>query len=156
MPLRSFCSAKSEKARSRKERLRGNEPSCHGTGQSYRVYHCRCDVCVSSERKRMRRPEVYAKERERCWAKYGIFGFSYDDFCKMFEEQNGKCEICSEEMKLKSNKKSEVANVDHDHDTGKIRSLLCGGCNKMIGFGTPDVLIRGAEYLKKHKEEDEL
>jgi DNA-binding sugar fermentation-stimulating protein len=44
----------------------------------------------------------------------------------MYESQYGMCLVCEEE--LPANK-----NVDHCHDTGKVRGLLCRACNIMIG-----------------------
>ena len=134
--------------------LAGTEPPEHGL-VGYCVYKCRCDVCVGARRdsdaKRMRRPEVYAKEKERCWKKYGIVGFTYDDYCQMFESQDGKCAICGRGMKMRSRKKAEVANVDHNHETGMVRALLCNDCNKMLGCGgSSDILRKGAEYLDTH------
>jgi hypothetical protein len=39
--------------------------------------------------------------------------------------------------------------VDHDHDTGKIRGLLCNDCNLAVGYGkTAEVLQRAAEYVR--------
>ena len=108
-----------------------------------------------NDAERMKRPEVHAKEKERCWAKYGIVGFSYKSYLQMFEDQKGRCAVCDREIKLKSKKKIEVANVDHDHDIGKVRSLLCNPCNKMLGCGeTAEVLRKGAAYLERHSRGD--
>jgi hypothetical protein len=132
----------------------GKEPPKHGmTG--YDSYGCRCDVCVSARRESDLRlksnPKFAAQEKERCWIRQGIKGFTYEDFCKRFDEQNGKCFICGKEIKKTSNKKSEIVNVDHDHATGKVRALLCNPCNKMLGHGvTPQILRKGADYLELH------
>lgn len=42
--------------------------------------------------------------------------------------------------------------IDHDHDTGKLRGLLCPGCNTAIGqFREDPVLFAAAlTYLEKH------
>lgn len=150
-----ICSdARSRYRKKYEDRLSGTEPPEHGlTG--YRVYKCRCDVCVQARRdndaKRMERPDIYAKEKERGWTKYGIVGFTYEGYLRMFEEQQGKCAICDRKIEIRSRKKSEVANVDHDHKTGRARGLLCNGCNKMIGYGRkPSVLRMGADYLERH------
>ena len=152
-----------ERKKGRKEyegKLAGTEPPKHGL-VGYQLHKCRCDICIKARRvndaNRMKRPEVYTKEKERCWAKYGITGFSYANFQDMFEAQGGKCSICGRGIKMRSSKKIEIANVDHNHETGRVRSLLCNHCNKMLGCGgSPDVLRKGASYLEYHAGEVEL
>ena len=43
--------------------------------------------------------------------------------------------------------------LDHDHKTGKYRSYICDYCNVMLGRAqdTPEILERGAEYLRNFK-----
>jgi len=146
--------ARRDRRRKYEAKLAGTGPPEHGL-VGYRVYKCRCEVCVGARRandkKRMARPEVYAKEKERCWRKYGILNFTYEDYLQMLEDQGGKCAICGCGIKLKGKKKSDVAQVDHNHETGEVRALLCHNCNKMIGCGgKPSILRIGAEYLEKH------
>ena len=58
----------------------------------------------------------------------------------MFEEQEGKCAICDSTGKLV---------VDHNHDTGDVRSLLCNSCNSGIGFlkDSPAIVMKAYSYL---------
>ena len=51
------------------------------------------------------------------------------------------CEICGDVK--------ETLCIDHNHDTGKIRGLLCANCNRAIGLlqDDPTILIKAAEYL---------
>ncbi len=71
------------------------------------------------------------------------YGMSLADYEEMVFVQGGKCAICHEEKTLV---------VDHNHSTGKIRSLLCHGCNKSIGLmkENPLFLQEAAEYLLKY------
>jgi hypothetical protein len=75
------------------------------------------------------------------------YGVSTDWYKLKIESQNNLCAIC---------KRSESAYgnlcVDHDHNTGKVRDLLCNRCNSAIGFLDEDILRFEAaiEYLKKH------
>jgi hypothetical protein len=66
----------------------------------------------------------------------------------MFEAQQGSCAICGEHQ---DNLKRRLA-VDHDHETGKIRALLCQHCNQGLGHfrDNPARLINAASYLSKH------
>ena len=46
----------------------------------------------------------------------------------MYSEQKGSCQICEKKFK-----QGVSAHVDHDHDTGEVRGLLCLNCNTGIG-----------------------
>jgi hypothetical protein len=72
-------------------------------------------------------------------------------FNKMWEDQDGKCAICEQPMQPRGRMKL-AATVDHNHETGKVRGLLCRGCNHGIGNlkDDPKVLQSAAEYLMKH------
>jgi hypothetical protein len=88
-----------------------------------------------------KRPEM---QRIRLLAKYGLDEEGYD---KMLRDQDGKCKICGKEH----NGKHSVFVIDHDHKTGKVRSLLCKHCNTGLGsyFDSPSLLRAAAEYLEK-------
>jgi len=75
------------------------------------------------------------------------FGITLDDYNKMFAEQGGCCAICGDHQ---SNHQRAFA-VDHCHDTGKVRGLLCINCNTGIGKLNDDpALLRIAiSYLEK-------
>ena len=63
----------------------------------------------------------------------------------MLAEQEGCCAICGTEDPGKNGR----FNVDHNHDTGEIRGLLCYGCNVGIGHlrDNPSICLAAAEYL---------
>lgn len=56
-----------------------------------------------------------------------LYGISISDFDSIYEKQNGGCAICRE----KKNKKDLC--VDHNHESGEVRGLLCGKCNFGLG-----------------------
>ena len=58
-----------------------------------------------------------------------LFGITIDDYNQMFTEQEGKCGCCGKHQ-VELNKRLAV---DHDHDTGEVRGLLCTDCNVSIG-----------------------
>ena len=71
----------------------------------------------------------------------------------MFTAQNGLCAICQQpETKQRNGKKFELA-VDHDHETGAVRALLCSHCNYALGYfkDSPDLLLAAIAYLQKYK-----
>jgi len=83
-------------------------------------------------------PETRAYSRNlRLKSEYGITQSDYD---AMVEKQNGICPICELEKKLV---------VDHDHETGKVRALLCGQCNTGLGSlkDSPQIVEKALQYL---------
>lgn len=76
------------------------------------------------------------------------YGITLEDYNRMFLDQNGCCAICE---KHQSEFDKRFA-VDHDHETGKVRGLLCSYCNKLLGLALdkPELLIASANYLEKY------
>ena len=75
------------------------------------------------------------------------YGFSIADYDAMSHCQNGVCAICGQ-----PNNNGKRLDVDHNHDSGKVRGLLCNSCNRGIGYLKDDaeVLLKAAEYLNKN------
>lgn len=71
------------------------------------------------------------KEKHYNLKKYGIDHRDYDE---LLDKQNGVCAICLK-PESKKHQSGKIANlsVDHAHDTGKVRGLLCSKCNFAIG-----------------------
>ena len=70
--------------------------------------------------------------RYRLSKRYSITTLEYRD---LFEKQNHRCAICrkKETCRSRSGDTAPLA-VDHDHDTGEIRGLLCRRCNAALGW----------------------
>lgn len=81
-----------------------------------------------------------ATRKENLKSKYGITLEAYDLF---FEAQQGRCAICGNKQRNK-----RLA-VDHDHQTGKVRGLLCVSCNMGLGCFKDhiDYLSKAITYL---------
>ena len=83
--------------------------------------------------------------------KYNIkkYGISNEELEIIFNNQNCKCAICGDRIDIVTGKYA----IDHDHSIGKIRELLCRGCNSGIGFLKEDINIlkNAIKYLEKHE-----
>lgn len=60
------------------------------------------------------------------------FNLTVEEFLVMWNDQQGRCKICETEMLLFGTSNRSRC-IDHNHRTGKIRSLLCQLCNKTVG-----------------------
>jgi len=60
--------------------------------------------------------------------------------------QGGVCAICGG-----INDNDDALSVDHDHETGRIRGLLCSKCNKGLGSfnDDPELLRKAIAYLER-------
>ena len=77
-------------------------------------------------------------------------GIGLTRYEEILEIQSGKCAICG--TTDTGNKKSERFCVDHDHETGAVRGLLCTHCNFLLGtIGEDKKIIRKAiHYINQH------
>jgi hypothetical protein len=83
------------------------------------------------------------------WLRWKIkshYGLDWDAYQNLIAEQNGRCAICDDV----ASGKYRLA-IDHDHDTGAIRGLLCGSCNGGMGLFKDNIarLLKAVEYLRK-------
>lgn len=96
--------------------------------------------------------------QSRCWAcnssKRRQLGITRQVLETMWSKQGGKCAICEKKISIVRNAPTDIhAHVDHDEETGIVRELLCGNCNRGIGLfkHNKNVLFRAAEYVHYHK-----
>ena len=78
------------------------------------------------------------------------YGISDVDYHRMLDAQGGVCGICQQPETKSRGFDDRKLSIDHDHETGAVRGLLCGNCNEGIGyFGNdrPDLLRKAATYL---------
>ena len=78
------------------------------------------------------------------------FGISLDEYERKFHEQEGSCAVCHILLHLDGPQRADKAQLDHNHETGELRSFLCPRCNVMLGMAQddPEVLRGAAEYLE--------
>lgn len=92
------------------------------------------------ERKRAMRDLYYRR----------TYGLSADDVDRLLAEQGGGCAICQARPERLAS-----MHVDHDHQTGRVRGLLCIDCNQGLGKfrDEPSLLLRAAVYLRQRSGE---
>lgn len=92
----------------------------------------------------------YNRSCNKCNAlrKYGI---NLADYKEILDKQEGNCAICGNpETDIRNGEVCNLA-VDHNHETGEVRGLLCRSCNTALGLLKDDVTILKAaiDYLNK-------
>lgn len=96
--------------------------------------------------------QEYAKQHQTRLHLKKRFDLTEKEYELMLEAQNGVCAICKEEEKIidGQSKKKKPLSVDHCHNTGRIRGLLCTACNTGIGLlrHEPYILKAAAEYCR--------
>lgn len=102
-----------------------------------------CRLCATAARKRFpfkRNVNVEFKAR----IKY-LYGMTVEAFEALWETQGGKCAVCGVALSMD---KFGYA-IDHNHNTGDIRGLLCSNCNTGIGLlkDSPHILQAAHAYL---------
>lgn len=76
-----------------------------------------------------------------------FYGMTMEEYTARLEAQGGRCAICRA-------KSAQRLHVDHSHQTGAIRDLLCEWCNHAIGKARDDParLRAMADYLERHAQ----
>ena len=96
--------------------------------------------------------ERYHKDKERArknMYKY-LYGITLKQYGDILEQQHGVCAICKELPKGRKGHRTALV-PDHNHETGKIRALLCHKCNVMLGKIENNIVLtyKMLEYLNK-------
>ena len=80
-----------------------------------------------------------------------LFGLSLEDWDALYDRQNGGCAICGESdgYGRSDGAGRKRLSVDHDHQTGAVRGLLCDACNTGLGKfrDDPGLLAKAINYL---------
>ena len=125
-----------------RDKRRGHAARC----KSCRNADLKAYIAKNRERENAKARSDYAaspaKWERHLRSRYGIDAEIYGAILAM---QGGCCAICRADAK----QIGETLAVDHNHETGKVRGLLCSKCNRMLGcaIDRPEVLRAGADYL---------
>ena len=106
-----------------------------------------CDKAASRARHRKYRDEDSERltERNRITKLKSRYGLTPEEYEEMFKSQSGKCKICHEEL--------TDSVIDHCHETGKVRGILCRHCNSGLGLFKDNTthLMNAIKYLEGTK-----
>lgn len=103
--------------------------------------HANPDTVIAQQRAwKKDNPERYQDLQLK---KYGI---TWEDYRQILDDQQGVCAICQIECSTGKN-----LAVDHCHETGEVRGLLCSNCNTAIGKFKDSTknLQRAIDYLQR-------
>jgi ferredoxin-like protein FixX len=99
-------------------------------------------------RSRNREAVLYHKRNNRLRR----FGLQPEDLTRMLETQNYKCAVCGKGPLLREGRSNLSSHLDHCHECGTVRNLVCKRCNTMLGFieSKTDIFIKAMNYTVAH------
>jgi hypothetical protein len=102
------------------------------------------DVCKESGK----------SQRNKTQKLKSTYGVSIEAYQEMLKDQQNRCAICARKIDGNVNSKKLRAFVDHNHQTGQVRGLLCLHCNSIVGYCREDksILLQAIQYLKRFKK----
>ena len=88
----------------------------------------------------------YAEQKSRA-KRLRLYGVTPEQYAELYRVQQGMCKLCRHPTRRGT---GGDLDVDHDHETGKIRGLLCHSCNHALGILGDNVagLELALKYLK--------
>lgn len=104
----------------------------------------RCKPC-HQEYKRQSPTTQRNRKAEKLQLRYGL---TYEQWEAMRETEGHRCMICG----ITEDELGKRLDVDHCHESGKVRGLLCNPCNTMLGHARDNVAVLEAavSYLKEN------
>ena len=80
-----------------------------------------------------------------------VYGITIEEYESMLDDRDGKCDICG---RTDSRHRSGKMQVDHCHESGEIRGILCFPCNSSLGgFGDDiETLRKALKYMESYCE----
>ena len=125
---------------------------CHKLAVSEYEKTTECQVYrkqqASSPIRKLYTKEYYLKNKDRFkqWHLKKKYGLSIEEFTALYQKQNGKCAVCD----VIGDETLKGLVVDHNHETGEVRGLLCNVCNSHVIHVVetyPHLLEKAKTYL---------
>ena len=112
--------------------------TCKQCGRKCRTSSIVCKKCAKSDYQYARNAQLKHH-----------YGITIEQYYELKQEQGNRCGMCSK-AEIRMNKALEV---DHNHETDKVRGLLCNNCNQALGllkadYGT-ELLEAAIAYIKR-------
>ena len=126
--------------------------TCHPCKLGNQLQYIRARAETNRSRVRAHRAANVARYREAELMR--TFGLTLHQYSSMLAEQGGVCAICAcPETAIGHGGRVKHLAVDHDHNSGTLRGLLCSRCNLTIGRveEDPGILLQMVAYLQRHK-----
>ena len=120
--------------------------------------NAQCRTCFNATRRknlnrdvdRARAREWYHKNKQKVREKqmFSKYGLTVEQYNSKLNQQSNQCKICEKIM----DGLREPA-IDHCHNTGNVRDLLCANCNAALGLlqDDPKIMLKAAEYVTYHR-----
>jgi hypothetical protein len=131
-------------ARARRKRRLKKDPEYRA---SYTAYHQQFRIDNREEltlksREYQRKNALHIKLRRK--------GLTIEDYDRIVAQHGGVCDICGGPP----DGRWGTFTLDHCHETGALRGLLCSKCNRGIGYfkDDPDRLMRAVKYLRRSRK----
>jgi hypothetical protein len=114
---------------------------CNKDGLNHYCLVCERQRCKTNFRK------VSYKEATKYRSILRNYGLTKEEYLTKLQSQNFACAICQASLM-----NDRYTHVDHDHNTGKVRDMLCQECNILLGIieNNVDKLGSCLAYLAKH------
>jgi hypothetical protein len=148
--------------------LRGDCKACFQARAKARYPLVREERIAAAQRCRDENPDRYranqrrmrstpeGKERQRAGHLKRKYGITIEQYDELLAAQGGRCAICRREPR------PDISlHLDHDHESGQLRGILCFRCNNSLGDldDDPTLLQAALQYLESYQQaeiEDEV
>lgn len=103
---------------------------------------------AASQREYNRRRPDHVKLANRIKSRYGL---TIDEWQALLDSQGQSCAVCRLHIdELPDDGRNTKMHVDHCHDTGRVRGLLCSACNRALGCfrDDPHAMRAAANYVE--------
>lgn len=135
------CGQRARRAREKSTRERRECARCHELFPATHALRLYCTKACRLEHNKERTPSRWKHIANR-------YGLTRADLDAMLLAQGNRCAICLVELEG-SGADTNAPNVDHCHDSGRVRAILCRPCNIALGHlrDNPTIVASALDYL---------